>query len=326
MDYSTQISRKYEQDCQHLHCCFSGNGVTKDGKLIEILTHRNFQEYKLIRQTYIALYNQDLLHFLFTSQRNNPSSRLVYLRMSEPQERDAEIVRFALFGGDVDLSTLTEIVCTRPSKDLHSIKQAYRPRYNSDLEHDVSLKIGGGFREILLAFLRSSHHYSGKVDMSMAMCDAKTLYEAMESGKSVDERTIITLLSQRNVEQIKAILISYKQLYGHEFSKSLKRNKCGNFGKELRIAIRSMQYPEKYFAKQLRRTWKNNGTQEVLIRTIVTRSGIDIGDINNTFIAKTGWSLENLIRREFKPTGRNSKTDGALGLVVECLIGLVNGC
>ncbi|PON63862.1 Annexin repeat [Parasponia andersonii] len=50
------------------------------------------------------------------------------------------------------------------------------------------------------------------------MCDAKTLFEAIESGKAVDEKTIISVLSQRNTGQLRSIWDSYKQLYGSEFS------------------------------------------------------------------------------------------------------------
>lgn len=74
--------------------------------------------------------------------------RAAYLRMIDPQERDAEIMRNSLFGGSVNLSTLIEIACTRPSSELHCIKQTYRSKYNSDLEQDITNKISGGFKEV----------------------------------------------------------------------------------------------------------------------------------------------------------------------------------
>ena len=68
--------------------------------------------------------------------------------MAEPQERDAEILRNSLFGGSVNVNTLVEIACSRPSEELQRITQVYRSRYNSDLEHDVTAKINGGFKEV----------------------------------------------------------------------------------------------------------------------------------------------------------------------------------
>lgn len=166
--------------------------------------------------------------------------------------------------------------------------------------------------------MKSSQYYAGKADTSMAMCDAKTLYEAVETGKTIDQRSIVLIMSQRNTGQIKAILSSYRQLYGHEFSKAIKQSKCGQFGKELRVMIRCIQNPGKFFAKQLR--MKSGDGRELLIRVVVTRSGIDIKDINNAFTAKTGSSLENLVRREFN--NKDSKTNG---IVAAILTGLIRG-
>ncbi|KAK9134314.1 hypothetical protein Syun_013644 [Stephania yunnanensis] len=323
---STQFSKKYELDCQCLHHLLSaGVHANNQQSLVEIFASRSLQEIRLIRQLYSYLYNQDLLHLLSNSHKDNTLYRLAYLRMREPRELDAEIVRDSLFGTRVDLNTLIEVVCTRDSAELQAVKQAYHSRYNLDIEQDVSLKASGNFKEILLAVLRSSRNFGAKVDASMAMCDAKTLYEAMESGKCVDQRTIISLMSQRSTAQLKSVLVAYKQLYGHDFSKSLKRNKCGEFGKDLSVAIKCLQYPEKYFSKKLRKATNNFDSREALIRIIATRSASNIISINNGYVAKTGSSLESLVRREFSATrSRNGDgTDKINKLVAEILVGLL---
>ncbi|KAK9110661.1 hypothetical protein Sjap_018721 [Stephania japonica] len=317
---STQFSKKYEIDCQYLHHLLSGVHATNPQSLVEIFASRSLQEIRLIRQRYSSLYNQDLIHLLSNSRRDNILYRLAYLRMREPHELDAEIIRDSLFGTRVDLNTLIEVVCTRNSAELQAVKQAYRSRYNLDIEQDVSLKASDS-----ALVLRSSRNFGAKVDTSMAMCDAKTLYEAMESGKYVDQRTITSLMSQRSTAQLNSVLVAYKQLYGHDLSKSLKRNKCGEFGKDLSIAIKCLQYPEKYFSKKLRKATNNFDSREALIRIIATRSDSDIKSINNAFVAKTGSSLDNLVRREFSAT-RSRNSDGAdkiNKLVAEILVGIL---
>ncbi|XP_052193441.1 annexin D2-like isoform X2 [Diospyros lotus] len=314
---SFQNSKKYEQDCQLINSYCSGNVVSSKENLSEILL-RSPHELKLLRYTYGALYNQDLLHVTSKAQRVDPYLRAAFLRMSEPQIRDAEIMRNSLYGASLNISTLVEVACTRSSSELQVIKQAYSSLYNSKIDQDVALKVNGGFKEILLAVLRSCQNYSGKVSTSMAMCDAKTLYEAMESGKMVDQKTMVSLVSQRNTSQVKAILVSYKQLYGHEFARSLKRSKCGQFGKELRFVIRSIQHPEKFFAKQLR--MKNGDAREILIRIVITRCSIDLKDISRAYTAKTGVSLETLVWKEFK-----SSKDKANAVVADILVRLLKG-
>lgn len=82
--------------------------------------------------------------------------------------------------------------------------------------------------------------------------------------------------------------------------------------------IRCIQHPEKFFAKQLR--MKNADGQEILIRTVVTRSRIDIKGINKAFATKTGNSLEKLVVREFS-SSKNKNND----IVVGILVGLIKG-
>ncbi|XP_027179894.1 annexin D7-like [Coffea eugenioides] len=321
MASSFQGCRKYQVDCECLNAFFTGNCALKR-KLVEILTSRTMQEMELIRQTYSAVYNQDILHALSNVRRNDPFANMVYLRINEPQERDAELTRDSLFGGNkVNLNVLIELLCTRSSSQLSSIKQAYCNRYGSNIEQDVSQKISGNFKEILLAALKSSNKSASRVDISMAMCDAKTLYEAVESGSSVDWKTIMSTFSSRNAEQIKAILLSYKELYGHEFSKFLKSNKCGNFGKDLRFVVRGIQSPAKFFSRQLRGAMQRGDTKEVMARIVVTRLDDDIKEINNVFAAKTGWSLGNLVKREFKDSG--SQRNSSNVLMAEFLLALL---
>ncbi|MBA0854849.1 hypothetical protein Goshw_005884 [Gossypium schwendimanii] len=311
--------RQYEQDCHILHSYFSGNfGAISNKEVVRIFVNRDSNALKLVCQTYSHWYGQDLLQFVSNVQRNNSFARIAYLRMVEPYERDAQLLRHSLFGGSLNLNTLIEVACTRPSSELLQIKHCYQTQYKSDLEKDLTMKISGGFKEILVTVLRSCRNYRSKVDMSLAMCDAKTLYEALESGKNIDQRTIISVLSRRNNGQVRAILSSYKQLYGHELSKSVKRSKCGQFGKELRVVIRCIQHPEKFFAKQLR--MKNADGREILIRTVVTRSRIDIKGINKAFATKTGSTLENLVVREFG-SSKNKNND----IVVGILVGLIKG-
>ncbi|KAI4296347.1 hypothetical protein L6164_036313 [Bauhinia variegata] len=315
---SRQSAKQHELDCQHIHHYISGNAACNNQRLLQIMLQKKFHEFKFIRQTYFALYSQDLHHVLSIAQRNKPFAKAAYLRMSEPQERDAEIMRNSIFGGSLNLNTLIEIICTRSSSDLQCIKQTYRSRYNSDLEQDVHVTVKGGYREILMAVLNSTRYYGCKVDTSRAMCDAKTLYEAVESGKTIDQKTILSLLSQRNSGQLRAILGCFKHLYGHEFSKSIKQSKCGQFGRELRIVIRCMQSPEKFFAKLLR--MKSGDARELIIRIVVTRSEIDIKLVSKAFAAKTGISLENFIRREF-----NSTKDKKNETVVSFLVSMIKG-
>ncbi|XWS39706.1 hypothetical protein CRYUN_Cryun18bG0078000 [Craigia yunnanensis] len=145
-----------------------------------------------------------------------------------------DFLQVQVSGKESKLARESEVQQKEPSSELLKIKHAYQTRYNSDLEKDLTMKVNGGYKEIMLAVLKSCHNYGGKADMSLAMCDAKTLYEALESGKNVDKKTITSVLSQRNNGQVRATLSSYKQLYGHEFGTPLREANVGNLERNFR--------------------------------------------------------------------------------------------
>lgn len=102
--------------------------------------------------------------------------------------------------------------------------------------------------------------------------------------------------------------------------KFLKKEKCGEFGKSLYAVIKCIQFPEKHFSKQIRISLKNGTARKVIIRTVVTRAGIDVKNINRVFSKKTGWSLESLIRNEFSGS---SFSDKHFELVGDFLVALI---
>lgn len=75
--------------------------------------------------------------------------RLASRRAIEPCNRDADLIREALFCHAPDINTITEIICTRPSSQIVSIKQTYEDRYNASLDHDISSKTNGTLKEVM---------------------------------------------------------------------------------------------------------------------------------------------------------------------------------
>ncbi|EEC84465.1 hypothetical protein OsI_31100 [Oryza sativa Indica Group] len=331
------FAKRYEADCRHLNQFFSGNVSPNNARpVLEIFTARSSQEMKQICRAYSSMYRQDLIQLL--SQQKTTFARVACLRASEPCVRDADIARDALFGRRIDGDVLVEVVCTRPSGEVALIRQAYQARYSASLERDVSSRTSGSLNEVLLAFLGSSGsgYHGGRVDATMAMCDAKTLYEAVEiSAARVDQRSVLQLLRHRSGDQLRAVLASYRRLYGQELARALKRKdgdtsgggggrrgESSSFPGILRAALRCAQLPERHFARAVRAALERGGgaAREALVRTVVTRAGVDVRRVNQAFAAKTGWTLESVVRNEFGSGGTGKSDDGLTGdLLVELL-------
>lgn len=181
-----------------------------------------------------------------------------------------------------------------------------------------------------------SGYHGGRVDATMAMCDAKTLYEAVEiSAARVDQRSVLQLLRHRSGDQLRAVLASYRRLYGQELARALKRKdgdtsgggggrrgESSSFPGILRAALRCAELPERHFARAVRAALERGGgaAREALVRTVVTRAGVDVRRVNQAFAAKTGWTLESVVRNEFGSGGTGKSDDGLTGdLLVELL-------
>lgn len=91
--------------------------------------------------------------------------------MSEASERDAEIIRAALFSSNADLNTIVEIICTRSTSELKSCEQTYQIMYNSKLEKDVSNKTKGSMREVSFALFFSLNKFMIDTKNEAVLCN-----------------------------------------------------------------------------------------------------------------------------------------------------------
>lgn len=120
--------------------------------------------------------------------------------------------------------------------------------------------------------------------------DAEALRKAMK-GFGTDEKTIISILSNRSNLQRQEIAVQFKTLYGKDLLKDLKSELSGNFEK----LVLSMMMPlPQYYAKELYNAMAGIGTDEcVLIEVLCTMSNHEIRVIKQAFEAMYGRSLED---------------------------------
>ncbi|MCO5552273.1 hypothetical protein L7F22_005785 [Adiantum nelumboides] len=266
------------QDCANLYRAFKGFGCD-DKKVIEILGHRNYVQRRELRQAYSNLYAGDLLQRLKSELRGN-FERAVLLWMEDAADRDAIIIRDALKGwGTKDLS-LIEMICTRTGSQLQAIRRAYNTRFYRSLDDDIASDTSGDYKK---------------------------------ARDSSDEAAIIFILSSRSSAQLNACFNLYKQTYGHDIEKAMKRETSGNFLNALRAIVKCVHFPAKYFAKVLYKSMKGMGTDDAtLIRVVVTRAEIDMQYIKAEFVRKYLNCLDDMI---------SSDTSGSYKKFLLALIG-----
>ena len=125
----------------------------------------------------------------------------------------------------------------------------------------------------------AASHKAHQVDVNrhISKCDARRLYETGEGNLgTADEAVVLEILSKRSIPQLKQTFLSYKHIYGHDYTKvptkeyaiqciavkgfeinclqctvfqSVNRGNYGQFGKALVLVVKCICNPAHYYAK-----------------------------------------------------------------------------
>ncbi|CAO2827021.1 unnamed protein product [Amaranthus hypochondriacus] len=279
-----------ELDCKAIH--ESRGGLST---LVRTLATRTTQiQRREIRETYKAMYGEDLLSHLqrlkIESKFSYKACEALFLWMSEPWERDACLAKDAIEGNEIDYNALVEIFVAKKSSHVVMVKQAYQTRYKRQLDQDIiCLEPPHPCQKILVALSTSHKADDGdQVSQDIAKCDAIRLYQNGEgTSSSINEPFILEILSKRSISHLKLTFSSYKRIYGHNYTKQLKKESCTQFEDALRNLVECIQNPPKYYAKVLQRSIKGGKMKrDYLARLIVSRAAIDMEEIQKILSKK----------------------------------------
>jgi len=106
----------------------------------------------------------------------------------------------------------------------------------------------------------------------------------------------ISIMTSRSLPHLKAVAEQYEKQYSKSMEKIIKSEFSG-WVKEGLLAInqRAIDAPA-YFAERLYKSMEGAGTKDrVLIRLVVARSEIDLGDVKVAFKKKYTKTLESMI-------------------------------
>ncbi|GAB4835267.1 hypothetical protein Ancab_000176 [Ancistrocladus abbreviatus] len=309
---------------------------TDEKAIISVLAHRNANQLRQIRQAYQDIYHEDLIHQLKSEISGDFEAAMEYLKertlknsqeskisksltasilrvrwylmntgsyqteramchwVLDPHDREAVLANTALKRAIPDYPVILEIACTRSPEELLGVKRAYQLRYKHAFEEDVASYTTGKIRNFLFAVV-SAYRYDGdEIDDKTAHSEAKTLHNEIQDSESNHEE-IIRIISTRSKQQLKATFNHFKDIHGTSITRGLQ-GASNEFFAIIRVAIRCMKNPPKYFAKVLRNAIKGLGTDEdALTRAIVTRAEVDLKEIKELYKQRNNISLEEAI-------------------------------
>ncbi|CAH8549687.1 unnamed protein product [Heterobilharzia americana] len=293
-----------KRDCDRLKKAMAGIGAnTKE--VIAVMGHRSVEQRIEIVQKYKSMFGKDLL-LNFKSELHGHLEDCVIALCYSPVEFDAVELRRAMKGAGTDEDVLIEILCTRTNEQ---IKESEKHIQDDDLESNSSNPVSVGiellfissrlFTILSLANLDIPEYKRDEstfVDNNLARRDAEDLYRAGEQKVGTDESKFIDILVTRSYAHLRAVFNEYTSLGKRNMEDALKSEMHGHTLSAFLSIVRCVQNKPRYFAEKLLKAMKSVGKDDrTIIRIIVSRCEVDMGQIKKEFHSLKGKTLESCI-------------------------------
>jgi len=281
-------------DAEVLRKAMKGFG-TDEKAIINVLARRSNQQRQEIALQFKTLYGKDLVSNL-KSELSGKFEDLVLALMKPHFEFLAKEVHDAIAGIGTDEETIVEVICSATNQEIHAIKSAYQHMYHRSLEDDLRGDTSGSFKRLMVSLCVGNRSEDNNVDPSSVQADAQALLRAGELRVGTDESTFNAVLCQRSYAHLQSVIVEYHRLTGHSLEKAIKKEFSGDIEDGLLTILRCVENRPGYFAKRLYKSMKGLGTDDkALIRLVVSRCEVDMGDIKQAFVAQYGKTLGSFI-------------------------------
>ncbi|XP_030049731.1 annexin A1 [Microcaecilia unicolor] len=271
-----------------------------EATIIDILTKRTNAQRQQCKAAYQHAYGKPLEDALKKALSSRFEDVVVAL-LKTPAQFDAHELKWATKGLGTDEDCLIEILASRNNKELREIKKVYSEELKSDLAKDIGSDTSGDFQKALLALIQADRHEDTRVNEELADNDARALYEAGEKKKGTDVSVFINILTTRSLPHLQRVFQRYAKYSQHDVSKALDLELKGDIENCLTAIVKCAVSKPSYFAERLNLSMKGSGTNDkALIRTMVSRSEIDMNEIKVHYKRLYGKTLRQAILDETK--------------------------
>ncbi|KAI4875709.1 hypothetical protein NFI96_023374 [Prochilodus magdalenae] len=207
---------------------------------------------------------------------------------------DAETLFKAMKGLGTDEATILKLLTSRNNAQRQEIKAAYKTLHGKDLVNDLKSELGGKFESLIVALLATP-----------VMFDATSLRDAIK-GAGTDEKVLIEILASRTPNEIREIIKTYKEEFGHKLEADVTADTTGNFKEMLVVLLqanRQQGVQEATVQSDAQALFdageKKFGTDENQFITILgNRSAEHLRRVFDAYMKLSGYQIEESIQKE----------------------------
>ncbi|CAK9293954.1 unnamed protein product [Gordionus sp. m RMFG-2023] len=286
-------------DAEALKKAMQGIG-TDEKTILRVLTKRSNRQRQLISQKYKELFNKVLANEL-QRELGGKFEKVILALMTPAYEYDAHKLHQAMKGLGTNEDVLIEILVSRSQEQLRKIMETYRNMYKKDLVSDIKGDTSGSFEKLMVYLCKANRKSDyGSYDKGKVNADAQALINAgIKNAMGTDTSVFCEILVNRSLSHVRAVFEEYQHISKHCIEDDIKREMKGDSENAFISLVECIRYPASYFAKKIHLAMKGMGTDDdTLVRLLVTRAEIDLGDIRQDFQRIYNKSLEASIKDE----------------------------
>ncbi|GFO18902.1 Annexin [Plakobranchus ocellatus] len=280
-----------------LRDAMGGIGTDEDA-VINVMGNHCLAQRLEIAEAYKTAYGKDLIEDIKSELSGDFEDTVVAL-LTPMRKLEAQQLHGAISGAGTDEETIIEVLATKTNEEIEEIKEAYKEEYENELEQDLCSDTSGYFRRLLVSLLTAGREPEGDVDYDRAVDDAKKFFEAGEARWGTEEAELNAVLCLRSRSQLLETFYQFEKLADKPIEESIKDECSGDLQDGYLAIVESTKSMPGFFAHRINKSVRGLGTDDNnLIRIIITRSEIDMEEIDAAYREKYEQSLEEVIESE----------------------------